>query len=46
MPETPAQWAWFVFFAGGAIGGWLAAVLAVWWAVETFKIARFLDKVE
>ena len=21
MPQTPEQWAWFVFFAGGAIGG-------------------------
>jgi hypothetical protein len=29
MPETLAQWAWFLFFAGGAAGGWLVlAILA------------------
>ena len=22
MPETAAQWAWFVFYTGGAVGGW------------------------
>lgn len=27
MPETGAQWLWFVFFAGGAIGGWTALLL-------------------
>lgn len=25
---TEAQWAWFLFFAGGAAGGWLLLILA------------------
>lgn len=27
MPETFAQWLWFVFFAGGALGGWASLIL-------------------
>ena len=23
MPNSAEQWAWFWFFAGGAVGGWL-----------------------
>lgn len=23
MPETLVQWLWFVFFAGGSLGGWV-----------------------
>lgn len=29
MPHTTDQWLWFIFFAGGAIGGWLMIPIAL-----------------
>lgn len=29
MPSNSAQWIWFVFFAGGSIGGWLLLALSI-----------------
>lgn len=29
MPSNEAQWFWFIFFAGGAFGGWLLIPLAL-----------------
>lgn len=33
MPVTDTQWAWFVFYTGGAALAWLFPVLAAmdWW---------------
>ena len=28
MPTTDAQWAWFTFYTGGALLGWLLLPLA------------------
>ena len=30
MPVTETQWAWFVFYTGGAALGWLLPLLAAW----------------
>ena len=29
MPQTPDQWLWFWFFAGGAAGGWVVLIIAI-----------------
>jgi hypothetical protein len=34
MPETLLAWAMFVFFAGGAAGGWLILVL---WCMDEWR---------
>jgi hypothetical protein len=28
MPDNPIQWLWFIFYTGGALGGWFMWVVA------------------
>ena len=37
MPQTDIQWLWFLFFAGGSVGGWTVLAILV---VETWKSFR------
>lgn len=30
MPTNPEQWAWFIFYTGGSVGGWLIPPLLLW----------------
>lgn len=40
MPTTDAQWLWFLFFAIGAMGGWLILGILAVEAWKSFKKAR------
>jgi hypothetical protein len=46
MPENGYQWAWFVFFVGGTIGGWIILYLIATAAVREFRVRRFMRKAE
>jgi hypothetical protein len=37
MPNTAEQWVWFMFFAGGALGGWMIVCLL---AIEFWRKVR------
>jgi hypothetical protein len=40
MPENAYQWLWFAFFAGGALGGWLAAIAFAFHVAEVLRAIR------
>lgn len=40
MPVNGAQWAWFFFFSGGAMGGWLVLVILGIEAWKSFRKVR------
>ena len=40
MPANNAQWAFFLFFAGGALGGWMVLVLLAIEVVKGFRKAQ------
>lgn len=44
MPETFPQWLWFTFFFVGALGGWLAAGVVAFIAVQELRFRRFMSK--
>jgi type III secretory pathway component EscU len=52
MPHTDMQWAWFVFFAGGALLAWLwfivvvaeLAITLTWRWLQRRDILRILRK--
>jgi len=26
MPQNPIEWAWFAFYTGGSVGGWVLLI--------------------
>lgn len=37
MPTSASQWAWFLFFVGGSVGGWVALCFWAYGATRFFK---------
>lgn len=40
MPANDIQWAWFLFWAGGALGGWLVLAILALEAWKSFRKVR------
>ena len=36
MPTNWVQWAWFIFFSGGAVGGWLMVLVCTLHIRDTY----------
>ena len=44
MPETFAQWLWFAFYTGGAVGGWTVVCIAAGYVWQAVRVQLWLDR--